>query len=68
VRLLTITEVAEALRCSETSARRLMRSGALPAAKIAGAWKVSDAAVEAYYAEALTEQAMPLRRRRRRAS
>lgn len=45
-----------------------MRSGALPAAKIAGAWKVSADAVEAYYAEALTEQAMPLRRRRRRAS
>lgn len=64
--LLTVTEVADFLRCSRGSARRLLASGAIPAAKVAGAWKADERAVSDYFLRATSEQAAPAMARRRR--
>lgn len=67
---LTTQEVADQLRCSRWSATRLMQSGEVPSARIAGHWTCAEADLEAYI-EAQTVRAQPTgtdRRRRRRVS
>ena len=60
-------EVADRLRCNVFTARRLMASGEIEAAKVAGKWIASEAAVDRYVESQLNSQPRQ-RRRRRRAS
>lgn len=64
---LTAPEVAEILRCSYTSARRLMASGQIEAVKATGQWTCTKEDVDAYLAAHSNTQTRQ-RRRRRRAS
>lgn len=64
---LTTQEVADRLRCSRWSAARLMQSGEVPSARIAGHWTCSEADLEAYI-ESQTTRVEPTRRRRRRST
>ncbi len=68
--LLTIPEVAVRLVTAEWSARRLMRTGAIPSALIGGKWKARTSAVETYINAQIEATRVPTssRRRRRRAS
>lgn len=45
---LTITEVCEHLRLSDSTVRRMLRDGRLAGVRIAGRWRIPRAAVEAY--------------------
>ena len=68
--LLTVPEVADILRCGYESARRLMSSGQIASAKVAGRWTSTAEAVDVYR-DSLLISATPAqqqRRRRRRAS
>lgn len=69
--LLTVAEVALALRCSEWSVYRLIASGDLTAAKIAGRWLVEQVDLDAFLerqAQAASPAAASTRARRRRRS
>jgi len=48
--LLTLREAAGVLRLSLKTVQRLVRSGRLPASKLASRWRVSEADVEGFYA------------------
>ncbi len=47
-RLLTAEETAEHLRVTVRTALDLLRSGAIPAAKVGGQWRVSKSALDAF--------------------
>ena len=64
---LIAAEVAELLRCNTFTARRLMASGEIEAAKVAGKWIAKRSAVDDYQ-HSLTGGRTQQRRRRRRAS
>lgn len=64
---LIAAEVAMILRCQTATARRLMSSGEIEAAKVAGQWIAKQSAVDAYQ-DSLTRGRHQQRRRRRRAS
>lgn len=66
--LLTIPDVMARLRCEDYTARRLLRTGIIPAALIGGKWKTRQSAVDAYIdaqIQAAAQPASPRRRRRR---
>lgn len=65
---LTIPEIAAHLRCSETKAGQLCRSGAIEAFKPAGKWLASPEAVDAYKATTSNRVQSVQRRRRRRSA
>ena len=65
--MLVASEVAELLRCNTFTARRLMSSGEIEAAKIAGKWVAKQSAVEDYI-ESMTGARTVTRRRRRRSA
>lgn len=70
-RMLTVEDVADQLRCSEWSVYRLIASGELVAAKVAGRWLVSQVALDVYLdqkAQATSPAAASTRMRRRRRS
>jgi len=49
MRLLTVTQVAEALQVEEDTVRRLARGGRLPgAARLSGRWRFEAAAFEGF--------------------
>ena len=60
-------EVALILRCNDFTARRLMASGEIEAAKVAGKWIAKRSAVDDYQRSLIGGGPRP-RRRRRRAS
>lgn len=62
---LVIPEVAEQLRCGHSVAYRLMSSGEIESALIAGKWTCSQAALDKYV-ERKTRDGVPSYRRRRK--
>lgn len=64
---LIASEVADLLRCNAFTARRLMASGEIEAAKVAGKWIAKRSAVDDYQ-RSLIGGGTQQRRRRRRAS
>lgn len=57
-RLLTVKEVAEALRCSRSQAYALIYAGTIPAAKIAGKTLCRATDIEAYIAKSLRDSGL----------
>lgn len=49
--LLSTTDVADRLQCSEQYARKLMRQGRLSAERVGSAWAVRESALDAYQSE-----------------
>ncbi len=51
LRVLTIPEVAEALRVSVPTVRRLIKSGDLPARQVGRQWRIAESALDDWLRE-----------------
>ena len=58
-RLLTVAEVADALRVSRMTVYRLVHSGELPAVRVGRSYRVPEGAASAFIAAAQTVPAVP---------
>lgn len=54
---MTIAEVRDSLRLSDSTVRRMLRDGRLPGVQVAGRWRIPRSAVEALLTERETTQA-----------
>ncbi len=55
--LLTVQEVADAMRVSNMTVYRLINSGSLPAVRVGKSYRLTEADVDRYLAQGYTETA-----------